>query len=227
MKPYVTEAWPQFTADAQFTASFGQVRVERAVQNNRQRTVTLCLRSAAPLDAALCGRLCASLQPEFGKYALRVENYFDYTAITAAAAAVLVGELKALGCPVKGFLREPDPVEVTPDGLTLYVAAGRELVEECDVAGRLAALVEARTGVRPAVRLADAAPSKRGAEEGDEAPFAAPAPPPRFAARPKTTVKPFTIPGLDLTRRRRASSAARRSRPATCARCTIWATAAR
>ena len=87
MKPYVTEVWPQFTADTQFTANFGQARVERAVQNNRQRTVTLCLRSPAPLDAALCGRLCASLQPEFGKYDLRVENYFDYTALTAAAAA--------------------------------------------------------------------------------------------------------------------------------------------
>ncbi len=197
LRPYVTEVWPQFTADAQFTANFGQVRVERAVQNNRQRTVTLCLRSPVPLDAALCGRLCASLQPEFGKYALRVENYFDYTALTAAAAAALVQELRAAGCPVKGFLREPEPVEVGPDGLTLYVTAGRELVEKSDVAGQLAALVEQRTGVRPAVRLADTAPAER---RGDPAETAAPAaPPPRFAAHPRGTVKPFTIPGLELT----------------------------
>lgn len=62
MKPLVTQVWPQFTADQQFCAAFGSVLVERVELYRTKRQVIICLRSAEPLDQALCGRLCASLQ---------------------------------------------------------------------------------------------------------------------------------------------------------------------
>ena len=48
MKPYVTQVWPQFTADAQFNSAFGGVVVERVELFRTSRTVVISLRSAAP-----------------------------------------------------------------------------------------------------------------------------------------------------------------------------------
>gem|GEM_PF-5367852 len=63
LKPLVTQVWPQFTADEQFTASFSNVFVERVELFRSARKVIICLRSTEPLDSALCGRLLASLEP--------------------------------------------------------------------------------------------------------------------------------------------------------------------
>ena len=52
MKPFVTQVWPQFTADPQFCAAFGSVLVDRVELHRTKRQVILCLRSAEPL--ALC-----------------------------------------------------------------------------------------------------------------------------------------------------------------------------
>ena len=74
MKPFVTQVWPQFTADQQFCAAFGSVVVDRVELNRTQRKVILCLRSVQPLDGALCGRLCASLESTFAGYELSLRN---------------------------------------------------------------------------------------------------------------------------------------------------------
>ena len=68
MKPYVTQVWPQFTADAQFNSAFGGVVVERVELFRTSRTVVISLRSAAPLDPALCGRLFASQHAVFARF---------------------------------------------------------------------------------------------------------------------------------------------------------------
>ena len=78
MKPFVTQVWPQFTADQQFCAAFGSVLVDRVELYRTQRQVVICLRSAEPLDQALCGRLCASLAEVFAGYELQVRSYFAY-----------------------------------------------------------------------------------------------------------------------------------------------------
>ena len=48
MKPYVTQVWPQFTADAQFNSAFGGVVVERVELFRTSRTVVISLRSVLP-----------------------------------------------------------------------------------------------------------------------------------------------------------------------------------
>ena len=94
MKPFVTQVWPQFTADQQFCAAFGSVLVDRVELYRTQRQVVICLRSAEPLDQALCGRLCASLAEVFAGYELQVRSYFAYPNITPEAVRLMIEELK-------------------------------------------------------------------------------------------------------------------------------------
>ena len=75
LKPLVTQVWPQFTADEQFTASFSNVFVERVELFRSARKVIICLRSTEPLDSALCGRLLASLEQIFAGYELTMRNF--------------------------------------------------------------------------------------------------------------------------------------------------------
>ena len=94
MKPFVTQVWPQFMADQQFCAAFGSVLVDRVELYRTKRQVVICLRSAEPLDQALCGRLCASLAEVFAGYELQVRSYFAYPNITPEAVRLMIEELK-------------------------------------------------------------------------------------------------------------------------------------
>ena len=94
MKPFVTQVWPQFTADQQFCDAFGSVIVDCVELHRTTRQVILRLRSSEPLDQALCGRLCASLQEVFAGYELHLQNYFAYPNITPEAVRLMIEELK-------------------------------------------------------------------------------------------------------------------------------------
>ena len=124
LKPLVTQVWPQFTADEQFTASFSNVFVERVELFRSARKVIICLRSTEPLDSALCGRLLASLEQIFAGYELTMRNYFNYNAITPEAVKAMIEELKQQGMPVNGFLDKTQPVAFAQDGLVVRVNAG-------------------------------------------------------------------------------------------------------
>ena len=146
MKPFVTQVWPQFTADAQFSACFGSVVVEKVELFRTSRRVIISLRSAEPLDAGLCGRLLASLEPVFAGYELSLRNHLTYNAITPDAVTILIQELKQQGMPVNGFLDKDRPVAFEPDGLTVRVNAGRTILESVDFPRHLAELIQERNG---------------------------------------------------------------------------------
>lgn len=74
MKPLVSQLWPQFMADPDFAACFGQVIVEHARMLRQDRQVEFTLRSAAPLDQNLCARLLASLQPDYEGFELKIKT---------------------------------------------------------------------------------------------------------------------------------------------------------
>ena len=194
LKPLVTQFWPQFTADEQFIACFGNVFVERVELHRTTRKVTICLRSAEPLDSGLCGRLLASLQAVFAGYELTLKNYFNYNAITPEAVGTLIKELKQQGMPVNGFLDKSQPVAFEPDGLVVRVNAGLPILESVQFPRHLAELIQERTGSLPVVRMElvgkqmDAGDLERRVSE--KAPAA------QFKA--KEEVAPFTIDGLDL-----------------------------
>ena len=194
LKPLVTQVWPQFTADEQFIACFGNVFVERVELHRTTRKVTICLRSAEPLDSGLCGRLLASLQAVFAGYELTLKNYFNYNAITPEAVGALIEELKQQGMPVNGFLDKSQPVAFEPDGLVVRVNAGLPILESVQFPRHLAELIQERTGALPVVRMElvgkqmDAGYLERRVSE--KAPAA------QFKA--KEEVAPFTIDGLDL-----------------------------
>ena len=194
LKPLVTQVWPQFTADEQFIACFGNVFVERVELHRTTRKVTICLRSAEPLDSGLCGRLLASLQAVFAGYELTLKNYFNYNAITPEAVGTLIEELKQQGMPVNGFLDKSQPVAFEPDGLVVRVNAGLPILESVQFPRHLAELIQERTGALPVVRMElvgkqmDAGDLERRVSE--KAPAA------QFKA--KEEVAPFTIDGLDL-----------------------------
>ena len=194
LKPLVTQVWPQFTADEQFIACFGNVFVERVELHRTTRKVTICLRSAEPLDSGLCGRLLASLQAVFAGYEPTLKNYFNYNAITPEAVGTLIEELKQQGMPVNGFLDKSQPVAFEPDGLVVRVNAGLPILESVQFPRHLAELIQERTGSLPVVRMElvgkqmDAGDLERRVSE--KAPAA------QFKA--KEEVAPFTIDGLDL-----------------------------
>ncbi|MDD4850266.1 MAG: PolC-type DNA polymerase III [Gemmiger sp.] len=194
MKPLVTQVFPQFTADAQFCSSFADVLVERVELYKTARKVILCLRSAEPLDAALCGRLCASVQPAFEGFEITLKNYFNYRSITPEAARLLIGELKEQGLPVNGFL-DKAPILLDEEGLVLQVAAGREILESVHFPQKLAELIQERTGTLPVIRMKNSKASIR--PEEFEQRIQEKAPVVRFEA--KKELPPIQVQGLDLT----------------------------
>ena len=193
MKPFVTQIWPQFTADAQFNACFGQVLVERVELYRTARKVIICLRSAEPLDGGLCGRLAASLEPVFEGYELTLKNYFNYGNITPEAARLMIEELKAEGLPVNGFL-DKSPISIQDGVVTIHVAAGMNILESIDFPRRLAERIQERTGTLPMVRMA--ATGKTVAPEEFEKYVQNKAPAVKFEA--KKDMPPIQIQGLAL-----------------------------
>ena len=195
MKPFVTQVWPQFTADQQFCAAFGSVLVDRVELYRTKRQVVICLRSAEPLDQALCGRLCASLSEVFAGYELQIRSYFAYQSITPESVRLMLEELKQRGMPVNGFLDKAQPVTFGEDGITIHVNAGRQILESVELPRVLAELIQERTGALPIVRLADTGNTRT--EEEFEQYLQEKAPVVKFEA--KETPPDFTIEGLALT----------------------------
>ncbi|MEE0801594.1 MAG: PolC-type DNA polymerase III [Gemmiger sp.] len=194
MKPLVTQVWPQFTADQQFTACFGSVLVEHVQLFRTARRVVISLRSAAPLNGDLCDRLLASLQATFAGYDLSVKNYFNYDAITPEAVKALIEELKQQGMPVNGFLDAVQPVAFESDGLVVRVNAGLAILESVEFPRRLAELIQERTGALPIVRMQLV--GKQMNADDLERRVAEKTPAAQFKAHEE--VAPFTIEGLDL-----------------------------
>ena len=153
LKPLVTQVWPQFTADEQFTASFSNVFVERVELFRSARKVIICLRSTEPLDSALCGRLLASLEQIFAGYELTMRNYFNYNAITPEAVKAMIEELKALSVLELSELVKAVEEEFGVSATPVAVAGGA-------AAGDGAAAAEAKTDFD--VVLVDAGSSKIG-----------------------------------------------------------------
>ena len=195
LKPLVTQVWPQFTADEQFTASFSNVFVERVELFRSARKVIICLRSTEPLDSALCGRLLASLEQIFAGYELTMRNYFNYNAITPEAVKAMIEELKQQGMPVNGFLDKTQPVAFAQDGLVVRVNAGLPILESVELPKHLAELIRERTGALPIVRM-ELVGKQMDADELDRR-VAEKVPAVQFKA--KEEVAPFTIEGLELT----------------------------
>ena len=195
LKPLVTQVWPQFTVDEQFTASFSNVFVERVELFRSARKVIICLRSTEPLDSALCGRLLASLEQIFAGYELTMRNYFNYNAITPEAVKAMIEELKQQGMPVNGFLDKTQPVAFAQDGLVVRVNAGLPILESVELPRHLAELIQERTGALPIVRM-ELVGKQMDADELDRR-VAEKVPAVQFKA--KEEVAPFTIEGLELT----------------------------
>ena len=103
MKPLVSQLWPQFMADPDFAACFGQVIVEHARMLRQDRQVEFTLRSAAPLDQNLCARLLASLQPDYEGFELKIKNLFGYAMLDEHALRILLEDMKRDGVPINGF----------------------------------------------------------------------------------------------------------------------------
>lgn len=195
MKPFVTQVWPQFTADQQFCAAFGGVLVERVELNRTARKVTISLRSTEPLDQGLCARLLASLETSFPGYELSLQNYFSYACITPEAVGLMIEELKQQGMPVNGFLDKKCPVSFDEKGIHIHVNAGRQILESVELPRALAELIQERTGAMPIIWLTDTETQR--SEEEFEQYLQEKAPVVKFEE--KETPPDFTLEGLALT----------------------------
>ena len=121
MKPLVSQLWPQFMADPDFAACFGQVIVEHARMLRQDRQVEFTLRSAAPLDQNLCARLLASLQPDYEGFELKIKNLFGYAMLDEHALRTLLEDMKRDGVPINGFL-DRSSISITGQNITVGCA---------------------------------------------------------------------------------------------------------
>ena len=119
MKPLVSQLWPQFMADPDFAACFGQVIVEHAQMLRQERQVVFTLRSAAPLDKGLCARLLASLQPDYEGFELKIDNLFGYATLDEAALRELMDK-KLYQAPVNRYFRPGEYETVINRSLQTY-----------------------------------------------------------------------------------------------------------
>ncbi len=189
----MSQLWPQFNADETFARCFAGVLVEQVELLRISRKLKISLRSASPLPIELCGRLCASLAPQFEGLELMVCNYFPFETITEESLRAMIDELRSEGLPVNGFL---DHASFALQGtqLTITVPVGKNILDGIGFGDTLAKLVEQRTGVLPTVTLEQN--SSVSADEWEKRVMQK-APAPRFEE--KKQPPDFKIPGLDLT----------------------------
>ena len=155
MKPLVSQLWPQFMADPDFAACFGQVIVEHARMLRQDRQVEFTLRSAAPLDQNLCARLLASLQPDYEGFELKIKNLFGYAMLDEHALRILLEDMKRDGVPINGFL-DRSSITITGQNITVGVCHGTKFLQEMGFEELLAKRVAEHTGVTPKVTLQSA-----------------------------------------------------------------------
>ena len=196
MKPLVSQLWPQFMADPDFAACFGQVIVEHARMLRQDRQVEFTLRSAAPLDQNLCARLLASLQPDYEGFELKIKNLFGYAMLDEHALRILLEDMKRDGVPINGFL-DRSSITITGQNITVGVCHGTKFLQEMGFEELLAKRVAEHTGVTPKVTLQSAvtAAEQQQMEEKLERKIA----PPVVKFEKKNTAPSIKVEGLNLT----------------------------
>ena len=194
MKPLVTQLWPQFTADEEFTRCFQGVIVDHVKANREQKKITIACTSAAPISLEMAQRLSASLQQTlFLGYTVRLRGSFSYEYLTPQAFLEIAEELKEEGLPVNGFLNGA-VVQIDGQKISVCVKNGATLLTQIGFCDRMADAVAQRTGIRPQVSLScDTVISV----EELEATVARKAPPKQFKSKPDGPV--LKVKGLNLT----------------------------
>ena len=196
MKPLVSQLWPQFMADPDFAACFGQVIVEHARMLRQDRQVEFTLRSAAPLDQNLCARLLASLQPDYEGFELKIKNLFGYAMLDEHALRTLLEDMKRDGVPINGFL-DRSSITITGQNITVGVCHGTKFLQEMGFEELLAKRIAEHTGITPKVTLQSAvtAAEQQQMEEKLERKIA----PPVVKFEKKNTAPSIKVEGLNLT----------------------------
>ncbi|OUQ44197.1 PolC-type DNA polymerase III [Gemmiger sp. An120] len=192
MERLVSELWPQFTSDEEFSRSFAGVAVQSVELFRPLNRAVVGLHSAAPVDRSLCARLGASLQPLFAGMEVECCCHFPFEAITPAEIWGMVEDLKRQDLPLNGFL---DKAQISwENGAILFkIPTGTLFLESIQFPKRLAELIEKRTGYLPEVRLeGGASVSEKQWEEHIRQKM----PEPTFKEDKKKLPR---IPGLDLT----------------------------
>lgn len=196
MQPMVSKLWPQFMADPDFAAHFGNVIVEKAEMFRMDKKILFTLRSVTPLDPMMCARLLASLEPDFAGYELKIRNCFGYAHLDEAALKMLLEEMKAEGIPINGFL---DGVKIEINGKKIRLGArnGVHILNEVEFPRLLAERIEQRTGVKPAVELYSMADATQLAKQEERLEKKTAAPVVKFEK--KSTGSVLHMDGLELT----------------------------
>lgn len=194
MKPFVTQLWPQFTADQTFSHYFAGVLVEQIEMLRLSRKIKIGLRSGIPIPKELCERLCVSLKPVFDGFQVEICNYFPYENITEESIRRMIEELRDEDLPVNGFL---DHASIRVDGLSIQIGVkvGKKILEEVNFPSCLAQKIAQRTGAEPQVILEQTEKTISPTEWEKKVLKKVPA----VKFEEKKGLPPIKIPGLDLT----------------------------
>ena len=150
----ITELFSHLGGDAEFTAHFRGVMLERAEDDRTCGRLTFVLRSVSPVPLAQRQRLCAALKPFFpNREKLWAASYFSPEAITEDAVRDIIAELRLEGLPVNGFL-DHCPMKLREGWVCLQVKNGLAVLQGIDFPKRLAQRIERYTGAHWKVELA-------------------------------------------------------------------------
>ncbi len=194
MKPLLTQVFGEFFSE-ELAQTLQGTLLECVEADRKKHKVCLHLRSSAPVTGKLAAQLRAAVSGFFTDYTdIAVRSFFDYEHITEEAVFSLTEELKEQGLPVNGFIN-PAAIHVEDSGICIKVWHGMDILRECELEKKLAALIAQRTGHMPEVMLALAEGTPPVAEKAEpviikEAPAQA-----GGAKKPKVQI---VLPGVEL-----------------------------
>lgn len=195
MKPPINQVFGDF-----FTQDLKQLLqgtlLECVEADRKKHKICMQLRSSTPVIGKLAAQLRAAVAEYFTGYTeIEIRSFFEHEFLTEEAVMAMAQELKEQGLPINGFLSDGC---ITLENGIIHVGVwhGMDILKECELEKKLAALIGVRTGRIPTVQLEQREGTAPSAPK-EETVIMRDAPPPAAGGAKKPKIQ-VVLPGLDL-----------------------------
>lgn len=129
MARLVTELFPQFCEDPQFLSIFGNVLIDKVMDNRVDSSITITFRSVAPLLRKHRKAFCEQIKEYFpDREKLNSESYFSYQEICQEVIWDGIEELRDSGIPVNGFLNDCT-MQIQGNSIYIQIQQGLQILQ--------------------------------------------------------------------------------------------------
>ncbi len=192
MKPLLSEVFGTLLTPELLESLQGTL-LECVEADRKKHTVSLHLRSAAPIVGEQAAQLRCALAPFFAEFeTVHIRSGFDFDRLTPAAVYELACQLREQGLPINGFISD-GAITLQDNVIQVGVWHGMDILRECDFEKKLAALIAQRTGVLPQVLLCQRQDAEPVQERKAEPVIQKAAP-----SKPRAPREKIVIPGVEL-----------------------------